>query len=62
MLENLDDRVWLEPPDYETNAIFKCDYCYEGIYEGDSYYEIEGEVYCKDCLDDNFMKYATSDE
>jgi len=60
MLENLDDRAYLEQPDYEANAIIRCDYCYGGIYESDSYYEIEGEVYCKDCLDDNFMKYATS--
>jgi len=60
MLENIDDRAYLEPPNYEINAVFKCDYCHEGIYESDAYYEIEGEFYCKDCLDDNFMKYATN--
>ncbi len=61
MLESIDDREYLEPPDYEAHAVFSCDYCYRGLYEGDEYYDIEGEVYCEDCLKDNFRKFATSD-
>ena len=58
MLENLDDRAYLEPPDYESKAVYKCSYCDGGIYEDEEYYEITGKIYCKDCLEDNFKKYA----
>lgn len=57
-MENIDDREWLEPPDYEENAIYKCSYCERGIYEGDSYYEIENRILCEDCLDDYYKHYA----
>lgn len=62
MLENLDDRTYLEPPDYESRALYKCSYCEGGIYEDEEYYEIIGKIYCKDCLDDNFKKYAYYEE
>jgi hypothetical protein len=34
-----------DPPKYT------CDGCKEGIYEGDSYYLIEDETLCSDCIE-----------
>lgn len=41
----------------EEEAIH-CYCCGEPIYEGDKYYEINGEAFCKSCLDDYFGKFA----
>lgn len=38
-------------------SIGECESCREPIFVGDEYAEIEGEKYCKDCLDD----FTTSD-
>lgn len=32
----------------------RCDYCGETIYE--TYYDINGETFCKECLDENFER------
>lgn len=37
-----------EPP--EDGVCFHCDFCRGEIYVGDSYYSIDGEVICPDCL------------
>ncbi len=34
-----------------------CAYCGEPIYD-EYYYEIDGDIVCKDCLDDNFRKWV----
>lgn len=31
--------------------IYICDLCGEAIYEGDVYYDINGEVWCEECID-----------
>lgn len=36
----------------EESNLPHCDYCGEAIYE--SYYNINGEILCSKCLDDNF--------
>lgn len=38
----------LEPP--EDVACFHCDFCRGEIYVGDSYYSIDGDAICLDCL------------
>lgn len=35
----------------EPEEIFICSWCGEKIYEGDSYYDINGETVCYDCID-----------
>ncbi len=54
----LDDRKYLEPPDFESKAVLKCSYCDGGIFEDEDYYEIEGKAYCEKCLDFCFQKTA----
>ncbi len=43
----LDDREYLEPPDFESKAVLKCSYCDGGIFEDEDYYVIEGNAYCE---------------
>lgn len=33
-------------------VVFTCYNCGEPIYEGDNYYDIEGEAWCEECIDD----------
>lgn len=58
MIDQIDDRAYLEPPDYEADAILKCYWCEGGIFEDEAYFEIENKNYCEECLNDNFKKYA----
>lgn len=44
----------------EDVVCFHCDFCRGEIYVGDSYYSIEGEVICPDCLG-RFAKQYFSD-
>ena len=37
----------LPPP---TSCKYVCDRCCAAIYEGDTYYEIEGYIYCAECI------------
>lgn len=48
-----------EPP--EDVVCFRCDSCRGEIYAGDSYYSIDGEVICPDCLG-RFAKQYFSDK
>jgi hypothetical protein len=36
-----------EPP-----SVFVCSGCGENIYDGDDYYEVMGEQFCQNCIDD----------
>lgn len=36
-----------EPP-----AVTECIHCGEKIYEGDGYYNVDGEPWCEDCISD----------
>lgn len=42
--------------DYDYNVY--CDYCEEGIADGEVYYKINGENYCEMCLTDLFSELA----
>jgi hypothetical protein len=32
--------------------VYKCINCGEKILEGDGYYDIDGEIWCEDCIED----------
>lgn len=34
-----------EPPE-----VYKCSCCGEPIYEGDTYYDIDGDAWCEECI------------
>lgn len=36
----------------ERKALFECDYCGADICEGDSYHELDNEIYCCNCFDE----------
>lgn len=36
-----------EPP-----SVFVCSGCGDNIYDGDDYYEVMGEQFCQNCIDD----------
>ena len=47
-------------PNYpEPIPVHYCSECKSGIYDGDTYYKIEGKKYCIDCIDDsrNYAEY-----
>ena len=47
------DRLDREQAAHEAQ-LPKCDYCGERIH--DHYYQIHGEIFCRECLDDQFRK------
>ncbi len=58
MLDNLDDRQYLEPPDNEAEKVLKCYFCGEWIYAGDDYYSLDDVVCCEDCLNLHYKQTA----
>lgn len=58
MLDNLDDRQYLEPPDNEPEKVLKCYFCGEWIYAGDDYYSLDDVVCCEDCLNLHYKQTA----
>lgn len=44
--------------DEDVTPAHKCSWCDEWIYEGDRYFNIGGEVYCKKCAFDLFSDLA----
>ena len=55
MLENLDDRQYLEPPDNESEKVLKCYFCDDWIYAGDEYYCLDDLSCCEDCLNLHYI-------
>lgn len=39
------------------DTVFQCDVCEEFVYDGEPYWEINGERWCEACIDDA-KKYA----
>lgn len=37
----------------EPELFGKCCMCGEKIFDGDTYYDIEGEYWCEDCIDES---------
>ena len=35
----------------EPEPVYICDECEDGIYDGDTYYELGGKIYCQGCID-----------
>lgn len=52
--ETMRDRR--EPPEPEPKR--HCDRCGEPLYEGDTIYDIDGEIICEKCLWDLYGGYA----
>ena len=51
---NIPERP-LDPP--EDVVVVHCDYCGGEIYEGETYYAIDGKAICTDCLRDFASDY-----
>lgn len=45
------------PEDYMTESGLKCSECEEEIYEGEEYYEIDGECLCNGCANEWFYAH-----
>ena len=54
VMELLDDKAYLEPPDDEAKVALQCYFCDADIYEGDDYYVLNGFDCCEECLDVHF--------
>ena len=48
---DLDNYLTHDPRD-DAQPVKICDSCKEGIYEGETYYKIDGKSYCEHCIDD----------
>ena len=48
----------------EPKSVFICSGCGDLIYDGDDYYEIMGEQFCQNCIDDarRVAEYIEEDE
>ncbi len=48
----------------EPQSVFICSGCGDPIYDGDDYYEIMGEQFCQNCIDDarRVAEYIEEDE
>lgn len=58
MLENLDDRAYLELPNNEAEKVLKCYFCDDWIYAGDDYYSLDNLDCCEDCLNLHYRRTA----
>lgn len=45
----------LDPPDQEETVALHCEVCCTAIYIGDTYYSMDGDVWCEECID-NYMR------
>ena len=44
------ERQRLGDPEDEPRAIKRCSWCDSGIYEEDRFVDIDGEIFCEDCI------------
>ena len=42
-------------PELRSPCMGECDCCGSEIYDGDYYYEIDGNIYCKRCIEESKM-------
>ncbi len=54
----IDDREYLMPPDNEAVKVYDCDLCGGEIFEGDDCFNIDGLIYCEECIDRHFKIIA----
>lgn len=47
----MSERFGTDIYDKQEYVVFYCDECREPICDGETYYEINGEVICKNCID-----------
>lgn len=47
---------WKTTPPEEPKPKAYCSHCDKDLYEGDALYDINGEYWCEDCLDDEFRR------
>lgn len=47
-----DFALWDDDQEEKLNKRPLCNYCGQRI-QDDCYYELNGEIYCQDCIDDN---------
>lgn len=55
------NEFYPDPQQVEPVPIMFCAECNEEIYEGNYYWNIDGEHYCEDCADKLFRYEATRD-
>lgn len=60
MIGDHPDIIRVETTGYieDEKAEYQCSCCECEIYEGEVYFEIEEEIYCEDCLNDIFKRWA----
>ena len=37
-------------PENSASAVYICDSCSSEIYSGEDYYNLDGSIYCEDCI------------
>lgn len=58
-VHDLDRWLTTDPRD-EIEPVCTCSECDGEIYEGDTYYEVKGNIYCEECME-GFKKEAERD-
>lgn len=54
------DSIKTTPPEVVYKPVYDCCMCDEGIYDGDEYLDLGGELYCKECVE-KMMQIAWED-
>ena len=44
------------PPEPDAVLVFFCSDCGNEIYEGEEYFEFDGDIYCEECFSENAVK------
>lgn len=42
----------------EEETQYQCDICGESLFEGEAYFEINGEIFCEFCLERIYKKFV----
>ena len=45
-----EDRYYQVPEDHTDERIYTCEKCGCGIYEDETYYDLDGIVWCEECI------------
>lgn len=62
MPERIENRMVVDGEWLKLKPIFTCDCCEDGIYKGNDYYNVTGDIICEHCIEDyirmNFRREA----
>lgn len=50
--------TWKTIPPEDPDPVYMCEDCGGGIFEGDRYYSVNGEILCEECMEEKYKRLA----